>query len=402
MKRGIALEGGGAKGAYHIGVAKSFAEKGYEFDGFVGTSIGAINAAVLAQGDLDKALSLWSNISPDNIFIADEQPLLQLTDLKEIDLSADFITNVKEALSKVVSGKGISTEKMFAFLNEHLDEQKIRASGKDFGLVTFSLSERKPYELMLDEIPQGKLVDYVMASASFPGFNSVTIDGKKYLDGGLYNNCPVNLLDRLGYDEIIAVRIGSPAIGTIYSKIDKMKHVKLISAKEDLGHMMVFSPEVSSTNIKLGYFDAIRFLENLRGDYYYIKSVDVEGLNAKLMILSDHDIAKVRRILGIKGVPGKRMLFEKIIPRLATHLKLHKDFDYADFIISLLERKAKQKHVERFQVYDYNQLCSLVKKVKLEFSDIPKQLIATPRFHRNEEAIRVLTHKLLSDKACHL
>ena len=61
--RGLALEGGGAKGAYHIGVMKALTEKSYVFDGFVGTSIGAINAAMLAQSDFDAALDLWMSIS---------------------------------------------------------------------------------------------------------------------------------------------------------------------------------------------------------------------------------------------------------------------------------------------------------------------------------------------------
>ncbi len=50
--RGLVLEGGGVKGAYHIGVLKALRENGLDkFDGYVGTSIGAINAAMLAAGD---------------------------------------------------------------------------------------------------------------------------------------------------------------------------------------------------------------------------------------------------------------------------------------------------------------------------------------------------------------
>lgn len=259
MKRGLALEGGGAKGAYHIGVVKAFVEKGYDFDGFVGTSIGAINAAVLAQGDFDKALELWMNISPDQIFMTEEQPLLQLADIKNRGLNVEFVTGVRDALSKIISRGGVSTERMLEFLHMHIDEDKVRTSGKDFGLVTFSLSERKPYELMLDDIPNGKLINYIMASASFPGFSTVVIDGKKYLDGGLYNNCPVNLLDKLGYDEIIAVRVGSP--GIVHRRINTMKNVRLISPSKSLGRLMEFSADSSAASIELGYFDGMRFIE---------------------------------------------------------------------------------------------------------------------------------------------
>jgi len=259
MKRGLALEGGGAKGAYHIGVVKAFVERGYDFDGYVGTSIGAVNAAKLAQGDFDKALELWMNISPDQIFITEEQPLLQLSEIINKRQDADFVSGIKKALSRVINSRGVSTIRMMEFLNTHIDEEKVRASGKDFGLVTFSLSERRPYELMLEDIPNGKLVDYIMASASFPGFSAFTIDGKKYIDGGFYNNCPVNLLDALGYDEIIAVRVGSP--GFVHRRINTMANVRLISPSQSLGRLMQFTSDVSSANIHLGYLDGLRFIE---------------------------------------------------------------------------------------------------------------------------------------------
>ena len=50
---GVALEGGGMKGAYHIGAVKAILECGYEIGAYVGTSIGSFNAAVLAQGDFE-------------------------------------------------------------------------------------------------------------------------------------------------------------------------------------------------------------------------------------------------------------------------------------------------------------------------------------------------------------
>lgn len=53
--KGLALEGGGVKGAYHIGVMTALREMGLaDFDGYVGTSIGAINAAMFCAGDWEK------------------------------------------------------------------------------------------------------------------------------------------------------------------------------------------------------------------------------------------------------------------------------------------------------------------------------------------------------------
>ena len=57
---GLALEGGGAKGAYEIGAYRALTELGYHFDVICGVSIGAINAALLAQGDCEPPMTICS------------------------------------------------------------------------------------------------------------------------------------------------------------------------------------------------------------------------------------------------------------------------------------------------------------------------------------------------------
>lgn len=355
--RGLALEGGGARGAYHIGVAKAFLENNYEFDGFVGTSIGAINAAVLAQGDFEKALDVWMNISMEEIFDLDEKYLMQLSETK---FNLSLLSNMKKGLKKIIEGGGVDTSKMKAFIEKYICEDKVRQSKKDFGLVTVSINEGKPYEIFLEDIPPGKLTNYIMASASFPGFRPEIIDEKMFLDGGLYNNCPVNLLHNKGYEEIIAVRTGTLGF---FPKVENFERIKVISPRESLGNMMVFTREQSETNIKLGYLDGLRFIKNLRGHSYYLNPINLNDSYTQLISIDDDVILKVGKVLGIPIMPEKRMLFEYIIPLLGTHLQLEKDFDYGDFVIALLEYSAKQKGIDRYQVYDYSQLYSIVKNV---------------------------------------
>ena len=73
MKYGLTLEGGGARGAYHIGAVKALVENGYEFGAVVGTSIGAVNAAYIAQGDLDFVYNMWKTLSFDALFDVDQE-----------------------------------------------------------------------------------------------------------------------------------------------------------------------------------------------------------------------------------------------------------------------------------------------------------------------------------------
>ncbi|MBQ1436211.1 MAG: patatin-like phospholipase family protein, partial [Clostridia bacterium] len=66
--RGLILEGGGGKGAFHIGALKALYEAGYDFDFVAGTSIGAMNGALIAQNDFDVAVDWWEKLDTDKLF----------------------------------------------------------------------------------------------------------------------------------------------------------------------------------------------------------------------------------------------------------------------------------------------------------------------------------------------
>lgn len=91
---------------------------------------------------------------------------------------------------------------MRAILNSIIDEEKIRKSNVDFGIITVSISDLKPFELFKEDIPKGKMIVYLMASANLPVFKNEPLDGKTYWDGGMYDNCPINLIAGKGYKEI--------------------------------------------------------------------------------------------------------------------------------------------------------------------------------------------------------
>jgi NTE family protein len=147
---GLVLEAGGARGAYQIGVIKALMENGYRFNGFVGTSIGAINAAMLAQGDFDKALEFWANITMEDIFDLDAQLLLQFVDYKNIKPNIKLPFKITKALFKTIKNGGINTSKMRDLLERYIDEDKIRKSGNDFGLVTLSIYDSKPHKIIIE------------------------------------------------------------------------------------------------------------------------------------------------------------------------------------------------------------------------------------------------------------
>ena len=67
-KTALVLGGGGSRGAYEIGVWQALKALGIKIDMVYGTSVGAINAAMVAQGDLDLTAELWKELETDMVF----------------------------------------------------------------------------------------------------------------------------------------------------------------------------------------------------------------------------------------------------------------------------------------------------------------------------------------------
>jgi len=350
IRRGFALEGGGARGSYHMGVCKAYIEAGYEFHGVVGTSIGAINAVMLASGEFDKALELWETISIEHLF---DQEFLDA-----LKLDSNFPSNITTALKKLIVDRGVDHSRIKKFLACYIDEEKVRASGIDFGLVTFSLSERKPYEVFLSDIPEGKLIDYILASAKLPIFTPLHVDDNRFIDGGVINSCPINMLIDQGYDEIIAIR--TKGFG-VFRRYDKSANVTLIEPNENLdGHFLDFNTDNAKLNIKRGYCDGLRVLQNLTGNHYYLKDVDLKVVVQKLFNINEGDLEKLSSFKR-ESYEKKRALFERVIPDIADHLDLCKNFTYEQFVLAILEFVALRKEVERLKVYNFDIFCKLVK-----------------------------------------
>ena len=126
---GVAFEGGGMKGAYHLGVMKAIKECNIEVGGYVGTSIGAFNAAVLAQGDYDKLYDRWYNGSSNIGFDVEDDEITKLLN-KKIGISE--LKYWTKFFKDNIKGKGMDTTKLKKLYDEMIDEKKLRESNLDF------------------------------------------------------------------------------------------------------------------------------------------------------------------------------------------------------------------------------------------------------------------------------
>ena len=276
MKRALVLSGGGAKGSYELGVYKALRRLNIKIDIITGTSIGALNGALLVTGDYLKAKKFWLKMSSKDVFNHDFRN------------KKDYPKLAKD----IIKNKGLKFDKAEEVLSSIIDENKIRKSQIDFGIVTFNLKNRVPKVLSKDQIPQGKLTAYTIASATcFPLVELKEIDGEYYVDGGYYDNLPINLAIDMGADEIIAVDLS--AIGFKQKvkdedvKIDYIKH----SSKD---FILDFNPESARKNIRLGYNDTMKYYGKLEGKNYTFKK---KHLEKNYNNLSDYYIQLLKKIL---------------------------------------------------------------------------------------------------------
>ena len=214
----LVLEGGGTRGAYQVGVWKALKELGIKIKALSGTSIGSLNGALILQDDLDSMIKLYENIEIKNI--------MEIS--AEIDSKKNLfsITNVRKLAADFIEHKGINNAPLRKTIEQHIDIEKIYNSDIDFGLVTYSLKSKTPVQLFKNDIPKEQMVDYLMASSCFPIFKAQKIGEEEFLDGGLYDNTPINMLIEKGYKNIIVADING--MGFRRKIVDKNVYLKII------------------------------------------------------------------------------------------------------------------------------------------------------------------------------
>ncbi len=356
--KGLILEGGGAKGAYHIGAYKAIKEMAIEINGVAGTSVGALNGAMIVQDDFEKAYELWNSVSYSTVIDASDE---EIEKLKKGKFNVDDIKKWTEKAKILFNEKGFDIGPLKELLEEVVDEDKIRKSGKDFGIVTVSLTDLEPLEIYIEDIPEGMLKEYLLASSYLPVFKTEKLDGKIFLDGGIYNNLPIGMLANKGYKDIIVVRTNG--MGRIKKHEYENLNLTFITPNEDLGKTLEFEKETARRDLKLGYYDGLKALKGLRGYKYYIEGKnDEEYFLKKFLDIEEEKILQIGKILGIEGIPYRRLLFEHIVPKVSSIVGTGKENDYEDIVIRFLEFLGEKYEVEQFKIYSYDDFLNIIKE----------------------------------------
>ena len=200
----LALEGGGAKGAYQIGAWKALCEAGVKIDAVAGTSVGALNGSLIVMGDLEKAENIWENIRYSQVMDVDDETMSRL--LKG-GVKLDELDSVAQQMFEVIKNRGFDVTPLRKWISQVVDEKTVRESPVELFIDTFSLSDGKLLELRAKDLPEGTLCDMLLASAYLPVFRSEKLGGKRYADGGLRDVLPLHVLIEHGYKDILALRL---------------------------------------------------------------------------------------------------------------------------------------------------------------------------------------------------
>ena len=244
----LVLQGGGALGAYQVGVYQALHDAGIEPAWVIGTSIGAINAAIIAgnpvEQRLDRLNEFWRHVeSPSYLsgpmdWLGMGNLVANMTTVMR-GIPAFFEPNPAalrgtRALVGAENASYYSTEPLRRTLGDLVDFASL--DGGPTRLTVGAVNATSGAMRYFDSRDEKIAVDHIMASGALPpAFPAVRIDGQPYWDGGIYSNTPIEAVldDRPRRDALIfAVNVwhqNGPEPESIWQVMGRQKDIQFAS-----------------------------------------------------------------------------------------------------------------------------------------------------------------------------
>ena len=319
-KLGLVLSGGGAKGAYEVGVLKALARCGCCPEVVAGASIGAVKGAVVASSpDLLTAATsletLWNGVTTDSVLKLKPEtapahylalvglnllvrtyfatPMLTLSALISSipqirDLFSDddrrYISMLDHSPIEALVEKAVDLERLLSpgALDFYVSVYPASKAGGLVGLakdvVRYAVSRDKSEFFRLKDVPRDTAAKLILASAAIPfAFKPMEYQGRRFYDGGMgdrvkaQGNTPVEPLVKAGCTHAIVVIIGNGVPWDRYEWPDLT--VLEIRPSKVIDGMLDFDPARIRALIALGEQDATRSLAR-----FAKASAEVQGL----------------------------------------------------------------------------------------------------------------------------
>jgi NTE family protein len=221
----LVLQGGGALGAYQVGVYQALAEAGIEPDWVVGTSIGAINAALIAgspKGErVDRLREFWKRVE-HGPSLANFMPSWMSASMRNAATVVNGVPSFFQPQPAAFLSPHVplgpdaagyyTTAPLMVTLEELIDFDQLNSG--DVRLTVGASKVSNSEMVYFDSRDMALDVRHVLASGALPpAFPAVRIDGELYWDGGILSNTPVEVV----FDDnprrsslVLAVHIWNP------------------------------------------------------------------------------------------------------------------------------------------------------------------------------------------------
>ena len=267
-KIGITLPSGGFLGSYTVGQLMYLRDAGIEienFDSIVGTSVGAINEVALLSVGLDGTIDIWNNIKSEDIYKGDLSTTKSEAFNKILDklyTAGNNVGNLALILRGFIGGS-VDNSPLRELLESKVDKDKVLNSGIEVGLVTTKLDGFKQVIATNrnGKLTSNNLIDYAMMSSScYPVFPIAEYKGEKYIDGGYTDpNNGKFLFSEFNCDKAIVLDLQN--YGNNFSDDNRVVYC---APSEDVGSFLDTNQETIQRNMKLGYEDMKKAMENVK------------------------------------------------------------------------------------------------------------------------------------------
>ncbi|WP_321387066.1 patatin-like phospholipase family protein [uncultured Enterococcus sp.] len=341
----LVLGGGGARGAYQIGVWQALKELEIPIQIITGTSVGALNGALIVQDDFEEAKDMWEKIETKKILSFPMKDNTQNT-------LPDMLRQMASFTVAAIQSKGVSTEPLQQLLEDTFSQEKLAQAKQQFYLVTTELPGVVETVIHFNSCKNNQWKQWLLASSSFfPAMAAAQIDGKYYIDGGYRNNIPVDTAVANGATECIIVDVKGPGLTKHVVLPDGQSSI-VLKTPWSLGTVLLFDGARSIVNIKLGYLEMMKALEKYCG-YWYTFDETLSAIQAFQQQFFHYLKGKYQLSLW-KNREERKKFYQKL-------RKYYKDRVYEENIsLALLELLGKSAAILPDQLYTFSEFIDLL------------------------------------------
>lgn len=249
IKLGLVLSGGGAKGAYQVGVWLALQQLGLKEKllGISGTSVGALNGVLFIQEDYLGCVGFWKKAMLEG---------------KKKGKNRQLFDNIKRS-------QFLKADHLRKLLEESIDCEALKASKCQLYVTVHNLKKNKPESYCLNQESKKTIIDCLMSSVAIPLiFPLAKFQDGIYCDGGVSCNVPIEPLKKMGCNLILVVDISSKPKKFTDDSIVVIKPSVSIGKFRD-GTMNFYSDSITKA-MQIGYLDTMTLLRRILPLYNWV------------------------------------------------------------------------------------------------------------------------------------